>query len=83
MLGTPQIGLDYSSNATECQFNFQIYEVSSTKTKLVTRVNYTDRKNTVNSRKNTLFNGISHGHIFKAGNKIKIVVTNLDTAPDD
>jgi hypothetical protein len=83
MTGTPQIGLDYSSSAAECQFNFQIYEVSSTRTKLITRVNYTDRKNIINSRKNTLINGLSHSHIFKAGDKIKIVVTNLDTAPDD
>jgi len=83
MIGTPQIGLDYLSSATECQFNFQIYEVSGTTSKLVTRVNYTDRKNIVNSRKNTVINGLSHGHIFKAGNKIKIIVTNLDTAPDD
>ena len=83
MIGTPQIGLDYLSSATECQFNFQIYEVSGTTSKLVTRVNYTDRKNIVNSRKNTVVNGLSHGHIFKAGNKIKIIVTNLDTAPDD
>jgi hypothetical protein len=83
LIGTPQIGLDYLSNAAECQFNFQIYEVSGTKTKLVTRVNYTDRKNIPNTRKNTLINGLSHGHIFRTGNKIKIVITNLDTAPDD
>jgi predicted acyl esterase len=83
LIGTPQIGLDYLSNATECQFNFQIYEVSGTKTKLVTRVNYTDRRNIPNTRKNTLINGLSHGHIFRTGNKIKIVITNLDTAPDD
>jgi predicted acyl esterase len=83
MLGTPQVGLEYLSNAAECQFNFQIYEVSGTRTKLVTRVNYTDRKNIINTRKNTIFGGLSHGHIFKAGNRIKIIVTNLDTAPDD
>jgi len=83
MLGTPQIRFDYSSTATECQFNFQMYEVSGTRSKLITRINYTDRKNTVNSRKNVIFDGLSHGHIFKAGNKIKIIVTNLDTAPDD
>ncbi|MCE1163805.1 MAG: T9SS type A sorting domain-containing protein [Bacteroidetes bacterium] len=82
-VGTPQIGIDYSSNAAECQFNYQIYEVNGAKSKLITRVNYTDRKNTVNSRKNTVVNGLSHGHIFRAGNKIKIIITNLDTAPDD
>jgi predicted acyl esterase len=83
MVGTPQIRLDYSSNTTECQFNFQIYEVSGTKVKLITRINYTDRKNTANSRKNVIFDGISHGHIFRAGDIIRIVLTNLDTAPDD
>jgi predicted acyl esterase len=83
MIGTPQIRFDYLSNASECQFNFQIYEVSGTKVKLVTRVNYTDRKNIVNTRKNVIFEGISHGHIFRAGNRIRIVLTNLDTAPDD
>jgi predicted acyl esterase len=83
MVGTPQIRLDYSSNTTECQFNFQIYEVSGSRSKLVTRVNYTDRKNIANSRKNVIFNGVSHSHIFKAGNIIRIVLTNLDTAPDD
>ncbi|MCX6164902.1 MAG: alpha/beta fold hydrolase, partial [Ignavibacteriae bacterium] len=83
MVGTPQIRLDYSSSTTECQFNFQIYEVSGTKAKLVTRINYTDRKNIANSRKNVIFNGLSHGHIFKAGNTIRIILTNLDTAPGD
>lgn len=83
MIGTPQVGVDYQSNASVCQFNYQIYEVSGTTSKLVTRANYTDRKNSVNTRKSYLFNGLSHGHIFKAGNKIKIVITNLDTAPDD
>jgi predicted acyl esterase len=83
MIGTPQIRFDYQSNATECQFNFQVYEVSGTAAKLVTRINYTDRYNTPNTRKNVIIDGISHGHIFKAGDKIRIVLTNLDTAPDD
>lgn len=84
MTGTPSINLDYSSNVNLCQFNFQIYEVNGTTAKLVNRINYTDRAYTTNKRKTKLINGISHSHIFKAGNKIRIVVTNLDTSsPDD
>lgn len=83
MIGTPTLKLDYASNANVCQYNFQIYEVKGTTTKLVTRINYTDRAYTTNQRKNKLINGISHSHIFKSGSKIKVVVTNIDTAPED
>jgi hypothetical protein len=57
--------------------------VNSIKAKLITRVNYTDRNYTANTRKTKLIQGLSHSHKFKAGNKIRIVITNLDTAPDD
>jgi predicted acyl esterase len=84
MTGTPTINLDYSSNMNRSQFNFQIYEVQGTTSKMVTRVNYTDRHNTShNVRKTTLINGNSHSHIFQKGDKIKIIVTNLDTSPND
>jgi predicted acyl esterase len=83
MTGLPTINLDYASNANLCQFNFQIYEVMGTTVKLINRINYTDRAYTKNQRKTKLINGISLSHIFKAGSKIRIVVTNLDTAPDD
>jgi predicted acyl esterase len=83
MTGTPTVNLDYASNANLCQFNFQIYEVMGTTSKLVNRINYTDRAYTTNQRKTKLINGISHSHIFKAGSKIKVVVTNLDTSPAD
>jgi len=83
MIGTPTINLDYISNAKPCQFNFQIYEVNSTGAKLIERINYTDRHYKVNTRKTASINGQSHSHIFTSGNKIRIVVTNLDTAPGD
>jgi len=84
LIGTPTIKLDYSSSANRSQYNFQINEVKGTTTKMVTRVNYTDRFNTIhNARKNILINGNSHSHIFKAGNKLSIVITNLDTSPFD
>ena len=84
LVGTPSVNLDYASNVNLCQFNFQIYEVMGTTVKLVDRINYTDRAYTTNQRKQKLINGISHSHVFKKGNKIRIVLTNLDTSsPDD
>lgn len=84
-LGTPKVNLDYLSTAnTFAQYNFQIYEVTPQGTqKLVNRVNYTDRNYTANTRRQRSFEGQAHGHIFKAGNRIRITITNLDTSPDD
>jgi len=84
-LGTPKLNLDYlSSAATFTQYNFQVYEVlPNGKEKLINRLNYTDRNYTANSRRTTNFEGQAHAHIFKAGNRIRIKLTNLDTAPDD
>jgi predicted acyl esterase len=79
MIGTPKLKIDYTSNAKVAQFNYQIFEVSSTGVaKFVSSINYTDRKNTVNTRKQVLVTGNSDAHIFKAGSKIRIIMTNLD-----
>jgi len=79
MFGTPNLKLDYMSNAIVSQMNYQIYEVSSTGVaKLVSTINYTDRKATVNSRKQVTIKGNSHAHIFSAGSKIRVIMTNLD-----
>ncbi len=83
MIGNQLVNLEYSSNVYECQYNFQIYEVTGSTAKLVTRVNYTDWHNAPYLRKEKSFYGLSHSHIFKAGNKIRIVITNLDTSPND
>jgi predicted acyl esterase len=83
MAGTPVVNIDYSSNSNVCQFNFQIFDVKGAGSKLVTRVNYTDRYNTPNIRKSVSVNGISHSHIFQRGDKIRIVVTNFDRTSDD
>jgi predicted acyl esterase len=83
MIGNQLFNIDYTSNVNVCQFNFQIYEVNGTTSKLVTRANFTDWHNTPNIRKVKSFYGLSHSHIFKAGNKIRIVITNLDTSPND
>ena len=81
MTGTPAINVDYSSNTTVAQYNYQIYEVNNSVAKLVTRINYTDRKNVVNTRKTKSVTGNSHSHIFQKGDKIRIILTNLDTSP--
>lgn len=79
MIGTPTLKLDYLSNAIVSQFNFQIFEVNSAGvSKLVTTINYTDRKNTVNTRKQKVVIGNSHAHIFQPGSKIRVIMTNID-----
>ena len=84
MAGTPRVHLRYNSNAPISQYNFQIWEIHPDKTaKLVTRANYTDRKNNPNSEKYFDFYGISHSHMFMKGSKIRIIITNLDNTTDD
>ncbi|MFZ4590051.1 MAG: alpha/beta fold hydrolase [Ignavibacteria bacterium] len=79
MFGTTNLRLDYISTAIVSQMNYQIYEVSSTGVaKLVSTINYTDRKATVNTRKQVTIKGNSHAHIFQAGSKIRVIMTNLD-----
>ncbi|MEO8514673.1 MAG: alpha/beta fold hydrolase [Ignavibacteria bacterium] len=84
-LGTPKVNLDYLSTAsTFTQYNFQVIEVQANgKEKMINRINYTDRNYTANQRKTKNFEGQAHSHIFKKGNKIKIIITNLDTHADD
>ena len=84
-LGTPKVNLDYLSSAsTFTQYNLQVLEVlPSGKEKLINRINYTDRNYTANSRRTKNFEGQAHSHIFKTGNKIKVIITNLDTHADD
>lgn len=84
-LGTPKVNIDYLSTAsTFTQYNFQVLEVlPNGKEKLINRINYTDRNYTANSRRTKNFEGQAHSHIFKTGNKIKVIITNLDTHADD
>ncbi len=84
-LGTPKVNLHYLSTASVfTQYNFQVIEVQPNGTeKLINRINYTDRKYKANSERKANFEGQAHSHIFKAGNKIKVIITNLDTHPDD
>jgi hypothetical protein len=83
--GIPKINIDYLSTAkTFCQFNFQVWEVQPNgSARFINRLNYTDRNYVSNSRRTKNFKGQAHSHLFKAGNKIRIVLTNLDRVAQD
>jgi predicted acyl esterase len=85
MLGAPVVDLYYSSSASSmCQFNLQFYEVDKYgNNKLITRANYTDIFATPYSHRNITFKGQAHSHIFKKGNRLKVIVTNLDNTNGD
>lgn len=78
MLGTPTLKLDYQSNINQAQYNMQIFEVNSSGyAKFVSSINYTDRKHT-KKRVQKIIAGNSFGHIFQAGSRIRVILTNLD-----
>lgn len=85
LIGTPKINMNYQSSCnTFCQYNYQIYEVTPAGTlNFINRINYTDRNYKANTRKTVNISGQAHSHIFQKGNKIRIVLTNLDTTPMD
>ncbi len=84
MVGTPFVNVHYKSNTTRAQFNFQIWEVPTSGTaRLVTRANAMDRKITPNVIRQFSFWGTAHSHTFKAGSKIRVILTNLDNISDD
>jgi predicted acyl esterase len=84
LAGTPKLNLFYFSDAPVCQYNFQIWDVKAPDTaEFVTRINYTDRHYKRGAIKSANVYGISYAHLFKAGDKIRIVLTNLDTTPAD
>jgi predicted acyl esterase len=84
MIGVPKVKLFYSSNADVCQYNVQLWEVKpGADTCFVTRVNYTDRHYEPGVIKEQLVEGAAYSHIFQQGDKIRVVITNLDTQPAD
>ncbi|MCE1165576.1 MAG: T9SS type A sorting domain-containing protein [Bacteroidetes bacterium] len=78
IIGTPTLKLDYQSNINQAQYNMQIFEVRSDGyAKFISSINYTDRKHT-KSRTQKTISGNSFGHIFQAGSRIRVILTNLD-----
>ncbi|MCX7877042.1 MAG: alpha/beta fold hydrolase [Ignavibacteria bacterium] len=84
-LGAPVVSVNYKSSAnTFMQLNYQIYEVlPSGEKRFVNRANFTDRNYVRNSVRCVTFRGHAHSHIFKAGSRIQIIITNLDRAHTD
>lgn len=84
MVGIPKINLHYLSNADKVQFNLQIWCVATSGiANLVTRANYTVRNNVPNQIRQLTFDGMAYSHIFRTGEKIRIIITNLDNIPND
>ncbi|MFZ4591308.1 MAG: alpha/beta fold hydrolase [Ignavibacteria bacterium] len=84
MIGTPYINLHYIPSTNIAQFNVQFYEIKAGTTPfLIGRANYTDRKLTPGALKQLAFFGTSFSHIFQAGSKIRVVITNLDNIAAD
>lgn len=81
-LGIPKLHLVYKSDKKVCQFNFQIWEIHPDgTTKFVSSINYTDRN--CSGKRNITIEGDALGHIFTAGSKIRIILTNIDTREND
>ena len=84
MIGVPKVHLKYQANANICQYNFQIFEVTSSGVEnFITRVNYTDRNYIKDQIRERDIEGLGHAHKFQPGSRIKIVVTNFDHTPSD
>lgn len=83
--GAPVINVEYKSSAsTFCQLNYQIYEVlPGGERRFINRANFTNRNYVKNTRTISSFRGQAHSHIFKAGSKILVIITNLDRAHTD
>ncbi|MCX6155953.1 MAG: alpha/beta fold hydrolase [Candidatus Kapabacteria bacterium] len=84
LVGAPKVNINYSTDANAAQFNFQIWEIiPGQDAHLVTRINFADRHATPNQINQASVEGLAHSHIFQKGNKIRIMLTNLDTQPAD
>jgi predicted acyl esterase len=84
MVGTPFVNIHYMPSSNKAQFNVQIWEIPASGTaELVTRANYTERNITPGIIRQLYFYGTSSAHTFKLGNKIRVVITNLDNVAYD
>jgi predicted acyl esterase len=84
MVGTPFVNVHYLPGSNKAQFNYQIYEIKAGEEPyLITRANFTERNITPGVIRQLSFYGTSHSHIFSAGSKIRVILTNLDNIEDD
>jgi len=84
MAGAPFVNIHYMPSTDKAQFNLQVWEIQPDGSgDLVTRANFTDRNITPNVIKQLYFWGTSSAHTFKLGNKIRVIITNLDNVSYD
>jgi predicted acyl esterase len=83
--GAPRVSINYTSTANQfIQFNVQVYEIlPNGYSRFITRANYMDRNYTRGMNKTAVFYGQAHSHIFSAGSRIRIIITNLDRIATD
>ena len=78
-VGVPKMHLYVTSDADKFPINAQVYEVdTSGKKYFVNRINYEGRYNDPGTMRIVTVDGNAHAHQFKAGNSIRIELTNLD-----
>ena len=78
-LGVPTMHLYVSSDADKFPVNAQVYEVDPAGNKcFINRINYEGRGNQPGALHAIDADGNAHAHRFKAGNSIRIELTNID-----
>ena len=81
---TPFVNIHYKPSTTVAQFNLQIWEILPDGSgDLITRANYTERNITPNIIRQLYFYGTASAHTFKTGNRIRVIITNLDNLTYD
>ena len=84
MVGVPFVNIHYMPSTNKAQFNLQIWDVQPNGTaELVTRANFTERNITPGIIRQLYFYGTSAAHTFQLGNKIRVIITNLDNQAYD
>jgi predicted acyl esterase len=84
LVGTPMVNVHYKCDGNKSHFAFQVWDVSPNNTaNLVTRADAMERNITPNVIRQLTYYGASYSHIFKAGDKIRVILTNLDNIPND
>ena len=84
MAGIPELRIHYSTTANAFQISAQIWEVQpSGDADLVSRINHSSFHAAPGLYAADTVQGMAHAHIFRKGARIRIVLTNLDTQPED
>jgi predicted acyl esterase len=84
MAGIPELRIHYSTTARAFQLDAQIWEVqASGSADLVSRINHSSFHGSPGVALSDTIAGMAHAHIFRKGSRIRVVLTNLDTQPED